>query len=119
MKYTIQHNGSDTVLIRIYAPVHQAASFLAFIDQKSRESTPVIKKPQLLINQEYFKDLQCKAFEFFDGFVSEGIPVNVAVSKTNYALKSIGFVNISYESCKALLRKSGRLRSEKSKTIGG
>lgn len=113
MKYSIQHNGSDTVLIRVYVPVSQASSFLAFIDQKARESTPILKKSQSSQNEDYFKDLQSKAFDFFDCFVSEGIPVNAAVSKTNYALKGIGFVNISYDSCKALLRKSGRLSSKK------
>ncbi len=113
MKYTIRYDDSDICLFRIYVPAAFASSFLAFIEQKNRENVPSVKKSPSCIDENYFIKLQSLVFETFDSFISSGLPLNLAVSKTNYAVKALGYANISYESVRGILSKSGRFRSKK------
>lgn len=112
MRYSIQNNGQDTVLIRVYAPSGLAGAFLAFIEQKSRENVPKIKTVSPSKDDDYFIKLKRHTFILFDSFINEGLPVKTALSKTNYALKALGFANTSYDNIKQLLSKSGRLRQK-------
>lgn len=114
MKYSIQYNDKDIVLIRVFAPVAFASAFLAFIEQKSRENVPVVKSASSSIDEGYLMKLKATAFELFDGFVEEGFSIKEATSKTNYALKSIGYANVSYDITKQILSKSGRLSRKNS-----
>lgn len=110
MKYTIQYNDTGVCLFRVHVPAAFASSFLAFIEQKSRENVPVVKKVSSVVDENYFSKLQVSIFETYDSFVAAGLPLNLAVSKTNYALKALGYANISYEIVRGILSKSGRFR---------
>lgn len=112
MKYTIQYNDSGICLFRVYVPAAFAGSFLAFIEQKSRENAPSVKKASSGVDEDYLVKIRSLVFETFDSFVSAGLPLNLAVSKTNYAVKALGYANVSYESVRGILSKSGRLRSQ-------
>lgn len=113
MKYSVQYNDSGICLFRVHVPAAFASSFLAFIEQKNRENIPSVKKASSGIDENYFIKLQSLVFDTFDSFVAAGLPLNLAVSKTNYAVKALGYANISYESVRGILSKSGRFRSKK------
>jgi hypothetical protein len=110
MNFSIQNKGQGVVCIRVLAPEHLAASFLAFIELKSRENSPKIKEVLHNHHDDYFIKLQQKAFTLFDKYKHEGMDVKSALSATNYALKSAGYANVSYDTTKQILSKSGRLR---------
>ena len=113
MRYTIQNNGSDTVLIRVYAPALQVASFLAFIDQKSREHVPKIKTASSSIDDSYLINLTASALSYFDSFLLSGSSIPLAISATNNSLKASGYANMSYDMTKQLLQKNGKLRQKR------
>lgn len=113
MKYSIENNGSDTVLIRIYAPVSQASAFLSFIEQKTRESIPRIRSVSPADREDYLTKLKVAVSSTFDEFVAKGIDVKTAVSKTNTALKGSSFANITYDRTKNILSSMGRLKRKK------
>jgi len=110
MKYSIENNGSGVCLIRVSVPSSLAASFLAFIEQKSRENHRNIIKSPSSLNEQYFIDLNKSAVAFFDAALSTGSAVKAALSETNYKLKAAGFANVSYEITKQILQKLGKLK---------
>jgi hypothetical protein len=109
MEYSLQNNNKGTVLIRVLAPEHLAASFLAFIEQKSRENVPKIKLPSSNHGDDFLIKFKQKTFNLFDQYIKEGYTTKSALSATNYALKTAGFANSSYDIVKQVLSKSGRL----------
>lgn len=110
MKYSIENNGQGVVLIRVYAPSGLAPAFLAFIEQKSRENVPILKTSSPTKNESALIEFKSQAFNLFDAFLKEGLPINSALSKTNFTLKTLGYCNSSYDSVKNILSVSGRLR---------
>lgn len=113
MKYCIENSGQGLVMIRVYVPESLAASFLAFIDQKSRENPPVIKKSSSLQNENYFIQLNEKCAALFMQNVDSGLPMNSAVSETLKKIKALGFHNISYDGLKSILTKQGCFKTKK------
>jgi hypothetical protein len=114
MQYSIQNQGQGIVCVRVLAPEHLAASFLAFIEQKSRENVPRIKTVSSSKGDDVLIRIKEKTFSLFDGFIKDGSTVKTAISATNYALKTVGFANVSYDIVKQILSKSGRLRVKSS-----
>lgn len=110
MKYSIENKGTGIVMIRVFVPERLAASFLAFIDQKSRENLPVVRSVSSQKNENYFIELNARAGAFFDSAIAAGIPIKSALSETNYKLKSVGYANVSYDITKQILQKQGKLK---------
>lgn len=110
MRYSIQNDGSGTVLIRVYAPEPLAASFLAFIHQKSRENVPKIITASHKKNEDYLIDLTALAVSIFDDLVSTGSSIKSAISGTNHCLKTTNYPNVSYDIVRQILQKSGKLK---------
>lgn len=114
MRYSIQNHGQGVVCVRVLAPEHLAASFLAFIEQKSRENVPKIKMISSISNDDFLIKIKEKTFSLFDAFINDGLTIKSALSATNYALKTVGFANVSYDNTKKILSKSGRLKLKNS-----
>lgn len=113
MQYTIQNNGKDHVMIRVLAPSHLASSFLAFIEQKSRENVPIVKPPSHVRNENYLTELTAFACNIYDASVFAGSSSKSAISETNYKLKAHGYANTSYDITKQILQKAGKLKRKK------
>lgn len=112
MKYTIDNRGTGVVMIRVFIPETQVSSFLAFIDSKSRENVPQIRKPSPLHDENYFIKLGKSALITYESFISDGLPSTVAISETLKRLKSGKYFNISYDQLKQILSKNGCFRAK-------
>ncbi len=112
MKYTIENKGTGVVLIRAFVPEHMAASFLAFIESKSRENPPIVRKSSHEKNEEYFKELKAAALASFNACQAAGLAANASISEVNKKLKVLGFFNTSYDSVRSLLTQQGCFRSK-------
>ncbi|MDD2540072.1 MAG: hypothetical protein PHH28_03390 [Desulfuromonadaceae bacterium] len=112
MKYTIENKGTGVVLIRAFVPEHLAASFLAFIEAKSRENPPIVRKSSHEKNEEYFKELKAAALAAFNACQAAGLAANTSISEVNKKLKVLGFFNTSYDSVRSLLTQQGCFRSK-------
>lgn len=117
MKYSIENNGQGLVMIRVYVPESLAASFLAFIDQKSRENHYLIKSPSPVRNENYFKELNDNAAALFSKCSTAGMSNNSSISEINKKLKGLGFRNISYDIVKSILTKQGCFKMKKALNI--
>lgn len=100
-------------MIRVLVPEAQAQAFLAFIEQKSRENVPFVRQHSSSNNENFIMQVKQKAYTLFDDLIVSGIDAKTAISKTNYALKALGFNNVSYDITKQLLSTSGRLKLKK------
>lgn len=115
MKYSIQNDGKGTVMIRVFVPESLAASFLDFINQKSKQKTKTveeIRESSRVKNENYFMQLNERASALFDAAVKEGSSLKSALSETNYNLKASGFANVSYEITKKILRDLGKFKQK-------
>lgn len=107
MKYTIENNGSGFCSIRVLCPESLAASFLAFIEQKSRENVRVIKSASPAKNETYFIELSSKTLLAFEQCLASGSSPKAAISAVNKKLKGLGFANTSYDIVKSILTRQG------------
>jgi len=104
-------------MIRISAPESLASSFLSFIEAKSRQNIPIVKKSQSSLNEEYFNKMTLHACTLFDDKILQGMTRKQAISDTLKYIKLI-YANVTYDSLKGLLSKNGRFKTIKAVSSG-
>jgi hypothetical protein len=117
LKYSIKHDGADSVMIRVSVSSKQLPAFIQFIEnQRSFEQnqTLSVNNRKSISNEDYFIRLHKAASDFYFAAISSGLPVNAAISETLLKLKGATFFNISYDSLKSILSRQGCFRAKSS-----
>lgn len=117
MKYTIENKGTGVVMIRLFIPDVQVSSFLAFIDQKSRENVSTNRKSSPLHDEDFLKNRVAFCVSTYRSFFNSGMTKSEATSATLQKLKTGNYHTIGYDSLKAILSHAGCFRLKKRQLV--